>query len=119
MLIVGAALGIMRMLIFDVVYLLGGLGYMLYFLLAFRGEKLPLRTNRLVKMSLLASLLFVISAVARLGYLDAYGAGLWILFFALGLIFMVYANIIGLYAPSDKSTSRQQSQKKHDKKNKQ
>ncbi|MDO4707400.1 MAG: hypothetical protein Q4A61_03120 [Porphyromonadaceae bacterium] len=117
LLIFGAALGLMESLVFDLLYLLGGLGYMLYFLLAPRGQQLDLRTSRLVKMSLLASLLFILSAVARLGYLRAYGQGLWILFFVLGLVFMIYANFIGLYMSRGKNKGHQ-SKKQHDKKNK-
>lgn len=118
LLILGAALALTRMLVFDLVYLAGAFGYMLYFLLAFRGEVLPLRTSRLVKMNLLASLLFLISAVARLGYLDAYGAGLWILFFALGLVFMIYANIIGLYGSSGQERAPKSNKKHHGKQTK-
>lgn len=117
LLILGAALGLMGSIILDLVYLTGALGYMLYFLLEPRGQQLDLRTSRLVKMNLLASLLFVLSAVARLGLLDSYGQGLWILCFALGLVFMIYANIIGIYSPRNKSHEKQVN-KKHGKKTK-
>lgn len=115
MLISGAALALTGHIVFDIVYLLGGLGYLLYFLIAPERQQ-SLRTSRLVKMSLLASVLFIISAVARFGYLDAYGQQLWILFFALGLIFMLYANIIGLYT-KDKSGTKY-NKTKHGKKSK-
>lgn len=117
LLLFGAAMGLMRLLIFDLVYLIGGLGYMLYFLLAPKGMQLELRTSRLVKMNLWASLLFVISAGARMGLLDRYGAGLWILFLALGLVFMLYANLVGLYSSSSNSRPAK-SRRKHGKKNK-
>lgn len=101
MLILGAGMGLMGHWVFDAIYLLGGIGYGLYFLLASRRNQ-SVREQRLSRMNVFASLLFIISAVARLGYLDAYGQGLWILFFALGLIFMLYANVVGLYIKDNK-----------------
>lgn len=96
MLLTGAALGMMHHIVFDAVYLLGALGYGLYFIVA-SDSKANIRTKRLVRMNVFASVLFVISALARFGLLDAYGQQLWILFLLLGLVFMLYTNAISIF----------------------
>lgn len=98
MLVFGAALGIVQHIAYDYIYLLGAVGYGLYFLLA-QDKDAPLRERRLVRMNVFASLLFIISAVFRLGYLPAsYGQQLWVLFMLLGLVFMLYANLVFVWS---------------------
>lgn len=93
MILSGAALGMVEHLAFHLIYLLGGAGYLLYYLIA-PEEHLPLRERRLIQMNAFAGLLFVVSGVARLGVFDAWGAKLWILFLLLAVIFMIYANLV-------------------------
>lgn len=103
LLVVGAALGITEHFVAHIVYLLGGAGYGLYYLLYSR-QATELRTKRLVQMNIFASSMFVFSAAARLGALDRYGSQLWIVLLLLGLIFMIYANVvIGHTSRSDKT----------------
>lgn len=101
MLLSGAALGMVRHIIFDVIYLLGAVGHGIYFIVA-ADPKAELRTKRLVRMNVFASLLFALSGLARLGLLDTYGQQLWVLFLLLGLIFMLYANLVGLWSQDNK-----------------
>ncbi len=93
MLVSGAALGIVRHLAFDFIFILGGVGYGLYYMLM-PTEGLDLRLRRLVRMNVFASLLFILSGVARLGLFDSYGHQLWVVFLLMGVIFMAYASII-------------------------
>lgn len=93
MLVSGAALGIVGHIIFDLIYLFGGVGYGLYFLLLPEVGR-SIRRRRLVRMNVFAALLFVLSAASRMGLLDRYGSQLWVVALLLGLIFMIYANII-------------------------
>lgn len=93
MLIIGAALGITEHFVYNYVYLLGGVGYGLYYLIISQ-QATELRTKRLVRMNIFASAMFVLSAATRLGALDRYGSQLWIVLLLLGLIFMIYANVI-------------------------
>ncbi len=93
LLLIGAATGIAQSLAMDIVYLVGALGYGLYYVLV-PTDGLELRMRRLVRMNVFAALLFILSAVARLGVLDAYGSQLWVVCLLLGLIFMVYASVI-------------------------
>ncbi|MDO4692308.1 MAG: hypothetical protein Q4A64_05495 [Porphyromonadaceae bacterium] len=102
MLITGAALGIVHHIVFDAIYLLGAIGYGLYFILA-ADSNADIRTKRLVRMNVFASVLFVVSALARFGLLDAYGQQLWILFLVLGLVFMLYTNAISMFRGKGKN----------------
>lgn len=103
MLVIGAALGITEHFISHLVYLLGSMGYGLYYLIISK-QATDLRAKRLVRMNIFASIMFVLSAVSRLGALDKYGAQLWIVLLLLGLIFMIYANaIIGHTSSLDKT----------------
>lgn len=93
MLVSGAALGIVGHVVFDVIYLLGALGYGLYYLLI-PAQGLGVRMRRLVRMNVFAALLFLLSGSNRLGAFSQYGQQLWIVLLLLGLIFMVYANVV-------------------------
>lgn len=93
MLVIGAALGITEHFVAHIVYLLGSIGYGLYYLMISK-QATGLRAKRLVRMNIFASIMFILSAVARLGVLDRYGSQLWIALLLLGMIFMIYANLI-------------------------
>ncbi len=78
-----------------VLYAVGAVAYALYYLLYhFVNQELSLLKKRIIRLNTFASVLLIISAVARFGYLDRYGQNLWIFFLGLALIFIVYANIL-------------------------
>lgn len=93
MLLSGAMLGIVGHIVFHIIYLIGGIGYLIYYLVA-PTDGLSIRDKRLVRMNSFAGLLFVVSGIARFGVFDAWGQQLWILFLTLGVVFMLYANIV-------------------------
>jgi len=45
-------------------------------------------------MGVFSGLLFLISAVARFDTFATFGQGLWLVFLALGLIYMIYGNVL-------------------------
>lgn len=92
LLIIGGALGITHRIEADLTFLLGAIGYGSYYALLPSSDG-ELRQKRLVRMNIFASILFIVSAIARFGFLDRYGQQLWVFFLLLGLIFMVYANV--------------------------
>lgn len=96
MLVVGAGLGLLESRILDVVYLIGAVGYILYWFTQ-TGQTETLRLRRLARMNILAGVLFALSAVARMGLLDRYGAQLWVLAMTIGVIFMLYAHLVALF----------------------
>lgn len=53
-------------------------------------------------MGAFSGLLFLLSAIARFGVFDAYGRNAWLLFLALGLVYMCYGNVL-LYLSERKS----------------
>lgn len=93
MLISGAMLGIVGNIIFHIIYLLGAVGYLTYYIIA-PSKGIGIREKRLVRMNAFAGLLFIVSAIARFRVLDAWGQKLWILFLTLGVVFMLYANVV-------------------------
>lgn len=101
-LVVGAALGLLGHWLADSLYLMGALGYGVYYLLYPTACK-PLRERRLVRMNVFASILFVASALARFGLFDRYGQQLWVVLLALGLIFMVYAHLAPSWGMGERS----------------
>ena len=45
-------------------------------------------------MGVFSGLLFLISAAARFDTFASFGQGLWLVFLALGLIYMIYGNVL-------------------------
>ena len=104
MLLTGAALAMTRHIVhivFDIIYTLGALGYTLYYVLAPLKERSHL-IRRVTRMGAFSGLLFLLSAIARFGVFDAYGRNAWLLFLALGLVYMCYGNVL-LYLRERKS----------------
>ena len=93
LLLTGAALAMTHHLIFDITYTLGALGYTLYYILAPLKEQ-PHFIRRVTRMGVFSGLLFLLSAVSRFGVFDAYGQNAWLLFLALGLVYMCYGNVL-------------------------
>lgn len=101
MLLTGAALAMTRHIVFDIIYTLGALGYTLYYVLAPLKERSHL-IRRVTRMGAFSGLLFLLSAIARFGVFDAYGRNAWLLFLALGLVYMCHGNVL-LYFSERKS----------------
>ncbi len=78
----------------NIVYASGVFGYTLYYLICDWGLKLGLFEQRIIRLNRFASVLLVVSALARFGLLDQYGQNLWIFFLGLALVFILYANIL-------------------------
>ena len=100
LLLSGAALQLTGHFVFDLCYALGAAGYLAYYLVAPERDA-PQVVRRVARMGV-----FGLSAVARFGVFDAYGQNAWLLFLALGLVYMIYGNVL-LYLD----------EKKHGKKN--
>ncbi len=79
------------------VFAIGVAAYTLYYLICESGLKLSLLEKRMIRLNRLASVLLIVSAVARFGLLDKYGQNLWIFFLGLALIFILYANALLLF----------------------
>lgn len=93
LLLSGAALAITGHRLFDLLYLAGALGYGAYYLLAPEsGAERVIR--RVARMGVFSSILFTLSGVARFGLFDAYGQNAWVVFLALGLVYMIYGNVL-------------------------
>ena len=105
LLLSGAALQLTGHFVFDLGYALGAAGYLAYYLVAPERDA-PRVVRRVARMGVFSGLLFGLSAVARFGVFDAYGQNAWLLFLALGLVYMIYGNVL-LYLD----------EKKHGKKN--
>ncbi|KGN98511.1 hypothetical protein HR11_08205 [Porphyromonas macacae] len=90
LLIIGAFSGFIRELWVNIVFALGAAGYLLSFMLTPPKNK-DLRSRRLHRMGFLSGLLFGISAAYRFIGREQQE---WLLFFALGLVFMIYANLL-------------------------
>ena len=101
MLLSGAALAMTRHTAFDVLYILGGVGYTLYYILAPLRDQ-PRLVRRVARMGVFSGLLFTLSGVACFGLFDAYGQNAWLVFLVLGLVYMCYGNIL-LYIGDKKS----------------
>lgn len=89
----GAAFALTAHRLFDVLYALGALGYGAYYLLALEPDA-PKIFRRVARMGVFSGILFLLSAVARFGVFDAYGQNAWLLFLALGLVYMIYGNVL-------------------------
>lgn len=93
LLLSGAALALTKHLLFDLIYSAGALGYGAYHLLAPQADA-PKIIRRVARMGVFSGILFALSAVARFGIFDAYGQNAWVVFLALGLVYMIYGNIL-------------------------
>lgn len=93
MLLSGAALGLYGHIVFDALYLLGAVLYLVYHLLGMRTQG-TLRQRRAWNMQIFASLCFVVSAIFRLGFFASYVQGGWVLSLTIGVVFMLYANVV-------------------------
>ncbi len=93
LLLSGAALALTEQLLFDILYALGSVGYGLYYVLAPERDASPL-LRRVARMGVFSGLLFLLSAAARFGLFDAFGRGAWLVFLALGLLYMIYGNVL-------------------------
>ena len=91
LLLSGAALT--EQLLFDILYALGAVGYGLYYVLAPERDASPL-LRRVARMGVFSGLLFLLSAAARFGLFDGFGRGAWLVFLALGLLYMIYGNVL-------------------------
>lgn len=89
LLVAGAALGYSPAWWAKLLLAIGAAGYLLTFMLV-SPLGLDMRTRRLYRMNFLAGLLFGVSAYFR--YMGR-GQMEWLLFFAIGLVFMIYASI--------------------------
>ena len=89
LIISGAALALTEHRLFDVLYGLGAVGYGLYYVLAPEQD-----ASRVARMGVFSGLLFLLSAVARFGVFDSFGRGAWLVFLALGLVYMIYGNVL-------------------------
>lgn len=93
LIISGAALALTEHRLFDVLYGLGAVGYGLYYVLA--PERYASRLlRRVARMGVFSGLLFLLSALARFGVFDSFGRGAWLVFLALGLVYMIYGNVL-------------------------
>ena len=90
LIISGAALALTEHRLFDVLYGLGAVGYGLYYVLAPERDA----SRLLRRMGVFSGLLFLLSAVARFGVFDSFGRGAWLVFLALGLVYMIYGNVL-------------------------
>lgn len=93
LLLSGAALALTANRFFDILYLLGALGYSIYHLIALEPGA-PIILRRVARMGVFSGILFLLSAVARFGLFDSYGKNAWLLFLALGLVYMIYGNVL-------------------------
>jgi len=93
LIISGAALALTEHRLFDVLYGLGAIGYGLYYVLAPERDASRL-LRRVARMGVFSGLLFLISAAARFDTFATFGQGLWLVFLALGLIYMIYGNVL-------------------------
>ena len=93
LIISGAALALTEHRLFDVLYGLGAVGYALYYVLALERDASRL-LRRVARMGVFSGLLFLLSAVARFGVFDSFGRGAWLVFLALGLVYMIYGNVL-------------------------
>lgn len=93
LLLSGAALAVIDHPVFDIIYGLGAFGYTAYYLLT-PTDELSGTLRRAVRMGVFSGLLFLISAVARFDTFATFGQGLWLVFLALGLIYMIYGNVL-------------------------
>ncbi len=93
LLLSGAALAVIDHSVFDIIYGLGAFGYTAYYLLT-PTDELTGTLRRAVRMGVFSGLLFLISAVARFDTFATFGQGLWLVFLALGLIYMIYGNVL-------------------------
>lgn len=93
LLLSGAALALTKHLLFDILFLAGALGYGLYYLLAPEASA-PKIIRRVARLGVFSSILFVLAGVARFGLFDGYGQNAWLVFLSLGLVYMIYGNIL-------------------------
>jgi len=93
LLLSGAALAVIDHPVFDIIYGLGAFGYTAYYLLT-PTDELTGTLRRAVRMGVFSGLLFLLSAVARFGVFDSFGRGAWLVFLALGLVYMIYGNVL-------------------------
>ena len=96
LIISGAALALTEHRLFDVLYGLGAVGYGLYYVLAPERDASRL-LRRVARMGVFSGLLFLLSAVAR------FGRGAWLVFLALGLVYMIYGNVLLYMAEKKKN----------------
>lgn len=92
LLLIGAALAFRATLWVNVLFAVGAAGYLLSYMLSPRptGDN-QLRKRRLHRMGFLSALLFGISATYRF---IGHGQQEWLLFFAVGMVFMIYSNVL-------------------------
>ena len=100
MLLSGAALALTDHVIFDLIYALGAVGYLLYFLLAPEREASS-ALKRYARMGVFSGFLFVLSAAARFGLFDSFGANLWVFALLLALLYMIYGTVLLYRLPKE------------------
>ncbi|MDY6122516.1 MAG: hypothetical protein SPI72_05530 [Porphyromonas sp.] len=91
-LFVGAVLHLFALSLAPWVYAIGATLYTLYFLLQ-PHKKFPTRKRRLLRLNLIAGLLFISSAVFLFR-----SSTMWILFFALAMVFATYSSLMFVFA---------------------
>ncbi len=94
MIIIGALPFFGTSLVIKAIYAIGVAGYALYYFIYDFGQEASLLERRIVRLNRFASVLLLVSAVARFGLLDRYGQNLWVFFLGLALAFILYANIL-------------------------
>ena len=92
LLIFGAASRLVRFVPGDYLYALGAVLYLLSYALTPVAD-LDTRTRRLYRMNVLSGAFFVVSAILVFVRADS----LWLLFFAIGVIYMIYASMLLLF----------------------
>lgn len=95
--------GVIDHVLFDVAFLVGALMYLFCYLLKPKDDD-NIRLKRLENMNVFAGMLFTISSVLKMGWIPSF-KGLWILFFALAVVFVVYAFVI-VFVVKDKKELR-------------
>lgn len=91
-LIFGAACRLVRFAPGDYLYALGAVLYLLSYALSPVAD-LDTRTRRLYRMNVLSGAFFVVSAVLVFIREDS----LWLLFFSIGVVYMIYASLLLLF----------------------
>ncbi|PVZ08102.1 hypothetical protein [Porphyromonas loveana] len=88
----------------DYMYALGALLYLLSFMLTPVAD-LDMRTRRLYRMNVLSGAFFVVSAALIFLRNDS----LWLLFFTIGVVYMIYASVLLLWRSGKKGETNKKS----------
>lgn len=90
--------------IIDTAYLFGGILYFVTYLIKPKAKQ-NIRMKRLDNMNAFAGILFIMSAIFKMGYFASLGSNLWILFLSLAVVFMIYALVIMIFTDKSKKNN--------------